>query len=191
MKRNNEVLSKEGEVVGQVGNMEVDPFRQQLAESADEAVDEAQTSLPLELKGMAHDEHHSASSQSSATPIADIHGNKRKNRPGDQPLPKVNGATDCQTTFRERIACDVAVRREIGIQRYGTALQPFNGRSAVQDAWEEFIDLGQYIEQIRRERHDMIELIRETARITHAGDGELRYLAERAQTMLDGLGITR
>ena len=66
-----------------------------------------------------------------------------KLRAGDQPLPIVNEHTDIQTLVIE----DIVKRREVGIERYGTALQPFNGRSALRDAYEEAIDLALYLKQ--------------------------------------------
>jgi hypothetical protein len=44
---------------------------------------------------------------------------------------------------------DFLFRKEQGIKKYGTALQPFNGRSALQDAYEEVLDLAQYLRQKR------------------------------------------
>lgn len=38
-------------------------------------------------------------------------------------------------------------RFEWGFKKYGTPLQTFNGRCALQDAWEEAADLVQYLEQ--------------------------------------------
>ena len=48
----------------------------------------------------------------------------------DQPLPILNAEPDIQT----RVIADIQQRKEIGIQRYGTALQPNNGRDALRDA---------------------------------------------------------
>lgn len=67
-----------------------------------------------------------------------------KFRPGDQPLPVVNEEKDIQTQVIE----DIVARREVGIERYGTALQPFNGRSATRDAYEEALDLSMYLKQM-------------------------------------------
>lgn len=117
-----------------------------------------------------------------------------KQRDGDQQLPVKNNEPDCQTTFLSRIRTDVTVRREVGIQRYGTALQPFNSRDAMRDAWEEFIDLGQYIEQLRREREAMIGLLRELVVNSQqvANDHTLlkNYdgLSEQAEQLLVGMG---
>lgn len=42
---------------------------------------------------------------------------------------------------------EIEERKEFGKKKYGTALQPFNGRSALQDAYEEVLDLAQYLRQ--------------------------------------------
>jgi len=61
---------------------------------------------------------------------------KAKNRPEDQPMPIKNE------------------RRDIGIKRYGTALQPFNGRNMLQDAYEEALDLAIYLRGCIAEQED-------------------------------------
>jgi hypothetical protein len=43
-------------------------------------------------------------------------------------------------------------REQQGILTYGTTLQTFNGRDAVQDALEEAVDLWQYLVQLKMER---------------------------------------
>lgn len=42
-------------------------------------------------------------------------------------------------------------RQELGVARYGTPLQPFNGRDAILDTSEEFQDATVYVEQCIRE----------------------------------------
>jgi hypothetical protein len=71
-----------------------------------------------------------------------------KLRPGDQPLPVVNDRPDIQS----QVIADIQARRQVGIQRYGTALQPHNGRDALRDAYEEAIDLAMYLKQAMVER---------------------------------------
>ncbi|MEU8378301.1 hypothetical protein [Streptosporangium sp. NPDC048865] len=71
-----------------------------------------------------------------------------KQRAGDQPLPTRNDHTDIQTLVIQ----DVAERRETGIGRYGTALQPWNSRDALRDAYEEAMDLTMYLRQAMVER---------------------------------------
>jgi hypothetical protein len=69
---------------------------------------------------------------------------ERANREGDsQPLPVVNDESDVQSA----VIADIEARRELGIRRYGTALQPHNGRNALLDAYEEAIDLCMYLKQ--------------------------------------------
>lgn len=45
------------------------------------------------------------------------------------------------------LTTDILYRKEIGIKKYGTPLQPFNNRSALQDAYEETLDLAHYLKQ--------------------------------------------
>ena len=68
----------------------------------------------------------------------------RQGREGDsQPMPTVHDAPDIQS----QVIADIEARRLVGISRYGTALQPFNGRNALQDAYEEALDLAMYLKQ--------------------------------------------
>lgn len=60
-----------------------------------------------------------------------------------QPLPTKNDAPDIQSM----VIADIEARRQVGIKRYGTALQPNNGRNALLDAYEEAIDLAMYLKQ--------------------------------------------
>lgn len=48
---------------------------------------------------------------------------------------------------------DMKKRKEEGIRRYGVPLQAGNGRDALQDAYEEALDLCQYIRQYIEERN--------------------------------------
>ena len=47
---------------------------------------------------------------------------------------------------------DMKKRKELGIKRYGTALQADNGRDALLDAYEEALDLCQYLRQAIEEQ---------------------------------------
>lgn len=47
---------------------------------------------------------------------------------------------------------DLRERQQLGAQRYGTPLQPFNGRDALWDAYEEVLDLAVYLRQAIWER---------------------------------------
>jgi hypothetical protein len=50
------------------------------------------------------------------------------------------------------VRADLETREQIGRERYGTALQPFNGRDALRDAYEEALDLACYLRQAIAER---------------------------------------
>ena len=50
------------------------------------------------------------------------------------------------------VRADLEQREQVGIHRYGTPLQPFNGRDALRDAYEEALDLGCYLRQAIEER---------------------------------------
>lgn len=71
-----------------------------------------------------------------------------RHRPGDQPLPIPNDQPDVQSM----VIADITARREVGIERYGTALQARNGRDALRDAYEEALDLACYLRQAIAER---------------------------------------
>ena len=69
-------------------------------------------------------------------------------REGDQPMPKRNG----NEAVWPIVVQDMQARHELGIKRYGTPLQPFNGRDALKDAYEEALDLAVYLRQAIYER---------------------------------------
>ena len=69
-------------------------------------------------------------------------------RPGDQPLPVINDSDAIQ----DLVIQDHLARKQIGIQRYGTPLQVFNGRDGLRDAYEEGLDLVVYLRGIMEER---------------------------------------
>jgi hypothetical protein len=55
-------------------------------------------------------------------------------------------------SVQEQVIKDIRIRMGIGIQRYGTLLQPNNGRDALLDAYEEALDLTMYLKQALLER---------------------------------------
>lgn len=71
-----------------------------------------------------------------------------KQRPGDQPLPVVND----EVSIQDRVIADIERRKAIGLERYGTLLQPFNGRDVLQDLYEELMDALMYVKQAMVER---------------------------------------
>ncbi len=59
----------------------------------------------------------------------------------DQKLPEVNGNRFVQDMVIE----DIEARKQLGIHKYGTALQANNGRNMLLDAYEEALDLCIYL----------------------------------------------
>lgn len=49
---------------------------------------------------------------------------------------------------QDMVIADIDARKQVGIERYGTVLQPFNGRSALMDAYQEALDLAIYLRQL-------------------------------------------
>jgi len=47
---------------------------------------------------------------------------------------------------------DLKKRKELGLERYGVALQAHNGRNAILDAYEEAQDLVIYLKQVLEEQ---------------------------------------
>jgi len=47
----------------------------------------------------------------------------------------------------EMVIEDMKSRDEFGKRKYGTKLQPFNGRNALKDAYEEVLDTAVYLKQ--------------------------------------------
>lgn len=67
----------------------------------------------------------------------------------DQPMP-IKRDGPC---IQDMVIRDIEGRKALGIERYGTLLQPFNGRDALRDAYEEALDLCQYLRQAIEERN--------------------------------------
>lgn len=99
-----------------------------------------------------------------------------KQRPGDQPLPVVNDHPDIQS----QVIADIEARRQVGIGRYGSALQPLNGRDTLLDAYEEFMDLTIYLRSVLTERDDVegVAAIQRRLRETTTDRDRLQRLVE-------------
>lgn len=65
-----------------------------------------------------------------------------------QPPPEVHDGPCIQ----DLVIADIEARKLQGLQKYGTLLQPFNGRDALTDAYQEALDLAQYLRQAIEER---------------------------------------
>lgn len=61
----------------------------------------------------------------------------------EQPPPTKNN----NPAVWDAVIADMQTRDKIGEKRYGTRLQPHNGRNSLQDAYEEALDLCAYLKQ--------------------------------------------
>lgn len=89
-----------------------------------------------------------------------------RQRPEDQPLPiestgpvihdlvASDAAGILPPDAAELIAHELEARKALGISRYGRPLRAHNGRNALQDAWEEALDLAVYLRQMMTEATD-------------------------------------
>lgn len=67
----------------------------------------------------------------------------------EQPPPvRRPGVPSVQRAVRD----DLRLREQVGVERYGTPLQPHNGRDALRDLYEELLDACCYIKQALIER---------------------------------------
>lgn len=67
----------------------------------------------------------------------------RRDPATDQPLPRPNDFSH----VHDQVSMDLIRRKLLGTTKYGTPLQPHNGRNALQDAYEEALDLAVYLKQ--------------------------------------------
>ncbi len=72
----------------------------------------------------------------------------------DQPAP-VGGRQDVTPVVRQRFMETLERQEAKGIATYGVTLGTFNGRDAGRDAWEELVDLAQYVTQLELECADL------------------------------------
>lgn len=61
----------------------------------------------------------------------------------------------------ESLMAQLQARATFGQQKYGKALEPWNGRNPTIDAQEELLDLFVYLEQLRLEREAVVEELKE------------------------------
>jgi hypothetical protein len=65
----------------------------------------------------------------------------------EQPPPVPND----RPSAHDGVVADIVARKALGLERYGSLLQSFNGRDAARDAYEEVLDLAAYLRQLREE----------------------------------------
>jgi hypothetical protein len=70
----------------------------------------------------------------------------------EQPAPIPGAGNETDPDVQTRVIRLIEERRRHGIDTYGTALYPFNGRDSSRDAFEEALDLTLYLAQQKIER---------------------------------------
>ena len=70
----------------------------------------------------------------------------------------------------EQVIADLQARTDKGVETYGVRLHTFNGRSAMQDAYEEALDLAQYLKQALMEQPvpSLYRLTQAVQKLAHA-----------------------
>jgi hypothetical protein len=79
-------------------------------------------------------------------PRATLHAHRP--RVAEQPPPVAND----RPAVVDLVVADMRERKALGVQRYGVALQPGNGRDGLRDLYEELLDACCYIRQVIEER---------------------------------------
>jgi hypothetical protein len=109
-----------------------------------------------------------------------------RERPGDQPLPVVH---DDQPAIHDLVAADLAARKALGTERYGTPLQPHNGCDALRDAYEEALDQACYLRQAIEERRNpafqVIRIMQERLERRDAENQRLADLVDELRTQVE------
>ena len=109
-----------------------------------------------------------------------------RKREGDQDLPTPNDEVSCQERFMTRIAEAMPARMELGKKRYGSLLQPFNGRDFMRDAFEELLDLSVYLEGVAAERKAMFDLLDDLRQADTVE--QMRLVRAQARWLLASMG---
>lgn len=83
---------------------------------------------------------------------------------------------------------DIEDRNETGIKKYGTALQAFNGRNSLIDAYQEALDLVVYLRQAIEEKKEMVEFLSKLAKVIPSNEDSVNKLSYESYEMLKKLG---
>lgn len=105
-----------------------------------------------------------------------------KQRPGDQSLPL--GGGEC---VQDLVIWEMQESKRVGMERYGSVLNTFNGRKGIQDVFEEARDLFVYLTQVKREAEADREIL-----VGHVADFLTEWLGgfpadriEKAEAIVD------
>lgn len=103
---------------------------------------------------------------------------------------RASGQTKEAETVRKllkEIETDLLERRALGLRRYGSLLQPGNGRDPLRDAYEEVVDLVAYFKQLIMARDEAVTLLVELLNDRAVGeDPVVREKVGRVMYLLAG-----
>lgn len=83
---------------------------------------------------------------------------------------------------------DIDDRDKFGFEKYGTRLQPFNGRDGLKDAFQEVLDLAVYLRQVIYEDNVLRSVINEAKQAIELGADKrsILLILEKAGDLNDG-----
>ena len=90
----------------------------------------------------------------------------------NQPMPVQNN----EPYIQDQVIADMEERKAHGIAQYGTGLQPFNGRNAPVDAYEEALDLTNYLKTWVIERERIVEAFKLISQASHLAVAKLEAI---------------
>lgn len=68
---------------------------------------------------------------------------------------------NAQPAVQDLVIADIEARKQVGIEKYGTVLQAFNGRCSTMDAYQESIDMTIYLRQRLVEESSLVNALRD------------------------------
>lgn len=104
-------------------------------------------------------------------------------RQGEQGLPTINDRPNAQDALIKAIE----ERKAIGLERYGTLLQPFNGRNSFKDILDEFVDGAVYGMALEMERAEMVEEVELAHGFLNSIFGPEHEVVKRIKRVMDWL----
>ncbi len=103
----------------------------------------------------------------------------------EQDLPIVSTGPDVTNLVKQ----DLESRAQKGVATYGRRLQPYNGRNALIDAYQEVLDLSVYVKQRLIEEETFVNQL--DKEILQAEDLGIRQGLTRALELYQGLLLAR
>lgn len=74
-------------------------------------------------------------------------------QPSNYSIPEPKPIANDAPSIHDLVIRDIEDRKQFGLQKYGTTLQPGNGRRSLVDAYQEVLDLAVYLRQHFEETH--------------------------------------